>query len=69
MVTVFVLEQRRFFADGAADTTKWPVPLYASVDGTQQSISVMASQRDGALSRREKCEVGQIERGPARLYE
>ena len=43
-----VLEQRRFFADGAADTenTTWPVPLFASVDGTQQSIGVMASQKE-----------------------
>jgi puromycin-sensitive aminopeptidase len=43
-----VLEQRRFFADGAADTenTKWPVPLFASVDGTQQSIGVMSSQKE-----------------------
>ena len=43
-----VLEQRRFFADGAADAegTKWPVPLFASVDGTQQSIGVMASQKE-----------------------
>ena len=43
-----VLEQRRFFADGAADTenTTWPVPLFASVDGTQQSIGVMSSQKE-----------------------